>query len=212
MLSTKGVFWTSLALGLICPTLCLPSQPSGHSAANVAAVHILVMDTYGNSLSSFEVELVNSSGSKLTVTKSGVIQLPFGEYRLKGRASLHHRIDTQLSVNTPTMLKVVCFSYNDPGLSQVVHSTLHGELHQVARIAGPLWVRAVALRSEYSNAVEVRADGSFSIQDVPYGDYLLTVFRGGSLLVVQPFSFTVQEEKALIKLPQEAGREAGRLR
>lgn len=186
-----------------CTLLGSPSSQSTDlqkqgTSAQFGVVHFLVLDTYGRSLHTFEIQLIDNSGAKQMLRQQGDVQLPFGTYRVRGSVSMHHSMEKQIVVDSPRSLEVLAFSFLDPGLSTVLHSSVRGKIVDSPPGTTPLWIRAVSLRGEFNKVVKAETDGSFLIDSVPYGDYLLIAFKGGALIKIQQFSFTVMEEEAII--------------
>jgi len=186
------------------PTFQSPSFEQLGESARVGIVHFLVLDTYGRIFDSFEIEISDSSGDKIKVTKQGDVQLAFGTYRARGTVGLHHPIEKQIIVDSPRSLQVFAFSFLDPGLSTVLHSSIHGKVVDPPPGANLLWIKAISLRGEFIKVIQTQSDGAFVINAVPYGDYLFLVFQGGTLIRTQQFSFTVREEEAIISAKAKA--------
>lgn len=177
-----------------------PQPDLAHSNSRFGTVRFFVTDTQGRPLRAYEIEILGSPSLRKVVSPNSEIRLPFGRYTINARASLHHSIKKPLVVDAAKSLMIIALPFRDPGLSTVLHSSMSGLVLHLPPGNGPRWVRALSLRGDSHRIAEVQEDGSFVVASLPYGDYLIAVFQGGTALQVRRFSFTVQEEKAIIDL------------
>ena len=61
-------------------------------------------------------------------------------------------------------------------------------------------VRAVAVWGTFQKEARVGNDGWFEMQEVPLGEYLILVLRGGELIASQKHVKTVRNEAAIVDL------------
>jgi hypothetical protein len=175
-------------------------QDIGPDTARNGTVSVMVADTHGRPLRSYEIEIIGDPSLRKVLREAGDVQLPYGTYRIRGRASLHHPFERRLVVQSPKLLLLVAFSFRDPGESPVLHTSLIGRVKNVPSGSGRLWVRVLSVFGSFAREAEISQDDTFEIDSVPYGDYLVMVLRDFTVLKVQRFSKTVREEEAIVDL------------
>lgn len=176
------------------------AQADSPDTGKSGTVSVLVSDTHGRPLRSYEIEIIGDPSLRKVLREAGDVQLPYGTYRVRGRASLHHPFERRLVVQSPKLLLLVAFSFRDPGESPVLHTSLIGRVKNVPSGSGRLWVRVLSVFSSFAREAEINQDDTFEIDSVPYGDYLVMVLRDFTVLKVHRFSKTVREEEAIVDL------------
>jgi hypothetical protein len=199
MFNVRSSGWSCALLGVVGWSLLYAQR----STKPVGTLDLIVSDTYGVPLKSFDIEIVPEGAvpeASRVVRQSGSLELPFGRYTLRGRASLHEPVVRRIVVDGPHTLVLVAFPFRDPGDSTVVRTALRGHIVGLASGPGPNWVRAVALFGDSFGEAAVDANGNFRITGLPYGEYLLVVFHGMDAIHIERFRKTIQEPEAAIDL------------
>lgn len=192
---------TAMVIMTAAGSCCAAAGQAGNpDARKSGTVSIIVSDTYGRPLRSYEIEVTGGPSVRKVLREAGDLLLPYGTYRVSGRASLHHRFEQQLVVQSPKQLLLIAFSFRDQGESTVLHTPLVGTVNTVPSDSGRLWVRVLSVFSSFAREAEISPDGKFEIDSVPYGDYLVMVLRDFAVLKVQRFSKTLREEEVIVDL------------
>jgi hypothetical protein len=167
-------------------------------------VELLVLDTYGKPLRSFDgvISSEDADGlSRKVRAKAETVTLPYGSYVIRGRASLHHPFERRFWLKEPRLLVVVALSFHDPGESPWVYAPpLKLRIWNLPSERGRVWVRFVSSLGEFAKEVVVERSGEGSINEVPYGDYVVLVFQDSELLKTAHFRRTLREEECSINL------------
>lgn len=189
--------------------LCAESVFLAQEAANrrMGTLDLMVSDTYGQTIKSFEIEIVSNDDAKNVrrVNHAGAITIPYGTYTIRGRASLHEQFERRVILNESRMLVLVAFPFVHYGESSQRQTPVLGHVENLPTSAGVNWVRIVSVFGELAREALVDAKGNFEVSEVPYGDYLILVFHDLENLRVLKFSKTVQNVDVVVNLA-EAGR------
>ncbi|MBN9659007.1 MAG: hypothetical protein J0H49_12560 [Acidobacteria bacterium] len=171
------------------------------------SIEIVVTDTFGKPLKRSEISIARTGkekpGTQFHLSGSGVIRAPYGEYVIRGTASLHQDFARSITLKEDHLLVLVAFAFRDPGTSRVVYTDLHGEVASSKNPERGIVVKAVGVWSSFSKEASVSGEGRFVLREVPYGEYLLLVFRASDLVAIERFTRTVREERAIIHLRPE---------
>jgi len=193
------------AAGCIC--FASAAQPETSKAAKHGIVNVLVYSTYAQQPPRrFEIEIMGEAGKpqfRKVVRSAGEVELPYGTYIVRGRAGLHHPFERRLVVQSPKLLFLVGFSFVDQGESSIYQTPLSGRVQNSPAGKGRLWVRVLSVFEPFSGEAEVDANGRFELDAVPYGDYMVLVFRDFTVLKIQRFTKTVREEEAVVDLAEK---------
>lgn len=179
---------------------CSPAvaQTDTPGAPKRGTVSILVSDTYGKPLRVYEIEITGDPSFRKVIREAGDVLLPYGTYRVRGTASMHVTFDRRLVVQSPKQLFLVAFSFRLHGEMAVLHTPLIGRVQNAPSGAGRLWVRVLSVFGSFAREAEIDPNGKFEIDSVPYGDYLVMVFRDFAVLKVHRFSKTVPEPGVIV--------------
>jgi hypothetical protein len=167
-------------------------------------VELLVMDTYGNPLRSFEGTVTTAGGSGLSRqlrSNAETITLPYGPYVIRGRASLHHPLEREFLLREPRLLVTVALPFHDPGESRWVYAPpLNVSVRNLPAGRGRIWVRFISLMGEFTKEAAVKSSGEVAVNEVPFGDYIVLLFRDSQLLKTARFRRTLRDFECSIDL------------
>lgn len=177
-------------------------------ATDYGVLELVVLDTYGAPLRSFEVEIASESAPDVrrrASPKTGAMKLPYGTYVIRGNASLHHGIEHRFVLHEPRLLLTIALPFRDPGESPWVYAPpLKVRIQNAPSNTGRLWVRLLSLFGTFTKEATVEQSGEVSVNEIPYGDYLVLVFQDSRLLKTTRYRRTVKDHECSIKLGGDA--------
>jgi hypothetical protein len=201
-----------LAVLLHCLLWCagpVSAATQGAEKREYGIVELLVLDTYGKPLRSFEGVISSEDADALSRkvrAKAETVTLPYGAYVIRGRASLHNPVERRFWLKEPRLLVVVALSFHDPGEFPWVYAPpLKVCVRNLPLERGRVWVRFVSLLGDFAKEVVMERSGEGSINEVPSGDYVVLVFQDSQLLKTAHFRRTLREAECFINLEAQIG-------
>lgn len=177
--------------------------PPPQSKTETGIVELVVCDTYGRPLKSYAIEVRSEDNELFSPKKihsSGSIALPYGAYVINGTASLHQYFSRRIIVQEPKMVVFVGFSLLDSGHAITVNTPLKGRVIARQNIERSTAIRAISIWGSFAKEGWISRDGSFELDEVPLGRYILLVLRGEKVLASTEFAKTMKQEEATIEL------------
>jgi hypothetical protein len=197
--------WTMRTASLVVLLLAVGCVAVAQPRLNTktGTIEIIVSDTFGQPLRSFEVEIIGGA-ARQTVhkvsQKASAVELPYGCYMVRGSASMHQTFERSVLLDQPHLVVLVAFAFLDPGESELLYTPLLGRVMHLPPGPGKAWLRIVSVFGTFAKEGLVSAEGRFELSGVPYGEYFAIVLRDLQVLKVQRFSKTIREEEVAIDL------------
>lgn len=191
----RSVLWTMVVL--------TGTAWAAQTEAREGTIEFFISDANGQPLKSFRIQVRKADQPDVVIRElsaAGGVRLPYGEYLVTGVASLHTPYSRRVLLREERLGVLVGFSFHDSGHSAQINTALRG------RVAGGqidtriTLVRAVAVWGTFQKEARVGNDGWFEMQEVPLGEYLILVLRGGELIASQKHVKTVRNEAAIVDL------------
>lgn len=168
----------------------------------MSSVSVRVIDTFGRSLKSTHVEIVNESGSTLATPPSGAAwRLPYGVYTFRGRASLSHSIEREVDIREPERIVVLALPFLSTATSSSLFSSLTAKLVNFEGVGRPDMVRLISVYGEFSAEASILPNGSIYVGSLPPGEYLAIALKEMRLLGITKFTNSIQGQNVNLEFP-----------
>lgn len=167
-----------------------PSAIGSQGTEATGTVLLRIVDTFGKPLQSAEIVLtsIDQAGKyRRVLHSSGEVTLPYGRYKMEGRASLHRFQERIVSVATSQSVIVAAFAWHDSAHSTYLYPPLKGRFAGDLKGSAAAIVSMVPLWGDSVVRASIDPKGHFAFDDVPFGDYLMVVAVGGDVVSVSRY-------------------------